>query len=490
MLAVILPWAADTLANGFAQQIQDAVGRGCTSTRAPANSSSRTRCRHASRTSSRTASSTSSGIGRRLSEVNVVAQLARGDGPRPPARRPDRPGHPRRAQAAADVQAPRRPDHRLEPDHRRLRGHRRAEAVDRGRPLEHHRLRDDRLRRPAARPPPSVAPGRAVPALPARHAPGVHRRPDDRARRVRLPAQRAARPEVAALPCRLSRRSWRRTRRSPATRSTPSRLTSTRASPAPTTASILDRVANTAFRPHKRLLDHVARRHPQRAGLHAARRTAGRLQRDHGFGPRRRPEPAEGRVHRRGRAGHREVGHRRQPRRGAVGPRHPDPPRHGLQGVHREPAQDRRDARRRDVQVLPRHRERRRAARRRDPRRGPPDPHDQHQPLHAREGAHGQGADRRHPRRQPRVGLLHRRPAGRAPGRGRQHRPDPRDCRQARRSRSASSSSRRSSARTAPTRSSSGSTTRSSSTGRRRSSGRPTTSSTSASSARSRSSTD
>ena len=133
-----------------------------------------------------------------------------------------------------------------------------------------------------------------------------------------------------------------------------------------------------------------------------------------------------------GRARHREVGHRRQPRRRAVGARAPDAPRDRLEGVHREPAQDRR-------QRAPARCSSTSATRRTstepldvvDPRRGAPDPDDQHQPLHAREGAHGQGPDRRHPRRQPRVGLLHRRPAGRAPGRGRQHGPDPRGRRQA-----------------------------------------------------------
>ncbi len=191
---------------------------------------------------------------------HVVAQLAERHGPRPPGRRPDRPGHPRRAEAAAELEAPRRHDHRLQPDHRRRLGrHRRAQAVDRGRPLEHHRLRHRRLRRQAARHAPSVAPGRAVPALPPGHAPRVLGRPGDRARCLRLPALRAARPEVAAVPRRLRRPP----RHEPGLHRRPGRrvrdLPRRSASPVPTKATILDRVAATAFKPHKRLLDHVAR---------------------------------------------------------------------------------------------------------------------------------------------------------------------------------------------------------------------------------------
>ena len=185
------------------------------------------------------------------------------------------------------------------------------------------------------------------------------------ARRLRLPPQRHARPEVAALPRRRSRRSWRRTRRSRATRRTPSidfleaRVVGPDDGSHPRSRR-LDRLpaAQAPARPRRA-------RHPQRARLHAPRRAAGRLQRDHGFGPRGRPEPAEGRLHRRRRARHREVGHRGQPRGRAVGARRSNAPRHRLEGVHGEPAQDRRHARRRDVQVLPRHRQRRRAARRR-----------------------------------------------------------------------------------------------------------------------------
>ena len=50
-----------------------------------------------------------------------------------------------------------------------------------------------------------------------------------------------------------------RTRPSPAIRSTRSPAISTPDWPAPTTGRSCDRVANTAFRPHKRLLDHVAK---------------------------------------------------------------------------------------------------------------------------------------------------------------------------------------------------------------------------------------
>ena len=399
-----------------------------------------------------------------------------------------RPGHPRRAQAAALVEAPRRHDHRLEPDDRRRRGHRRAQAVDRGRPLEHHRLRDRRLRRPAARPPPPVAAGRAVPALPARHAPGVLRRRRSRSTRAPTSTTRSTtRSRRSTTPT--SRRSWRRTRPSPATSSTPSRPSSTRASSARTTAPSSSESRNAAFRPHKRLLDHVARvirNEPvftlldeQLVAYNAIMdsvRGAGQNQQKVAFIVEGGPGTGKSVIAVNLVAELSALGLRTLH---VTGSKAFTENLRKIVGTRAE----------RDVQVLPRHRERRRAARRRHPRRGAPDPDDQHEPLHAGEGAHGQGPDRRHPRRQPRVGLLHRRPAGRPPGRGRQHRPDPRGGRQARRSRSASSSSRRSSARTAPTRSSSGSTTRSSSTGRRRSSGRWTTTSTSGSSARSASST-
>ena len=200
----------------------------------------------------------------------------------------------------------------------------------------------------------------------------------------------------------------------------------------PDDGSILDRVASTAFRPHKRLLDHVARVIKQRAGLHAPRRTAGRLQRDHGFGPVGRPEPAEGRVHRRGRARDREVGHRGQPRGRAVRARPADAapaparrpsPRTCARSSARGPARcsstsaTRRPSTSRSTSSS----STRRIASGRSARA-----------ASRPEGAHRQGPDRRHPRRQPRHGLLHRRPAGRAPGRGRQHGPDPRVGRQAR----------------------------------------------------------
>ena len=190
----------------------------------------------------------------------VLAELAVGDGHRPPAGRPHRPGRPRRAEAAADVEAARRAGHRIEPDHQgRLGRHRRAQAVDRGRPVEHHRLRRrDLRRRPREGQPPPVAPGRAVPALPARHAPGVHRR-RRRARRLRLPALRDARPQVAAVrpgvrgapgdePV-LHGRPGRRLRE----------LSRHAESPAPTTGRSSTESRTTAFRPHKRLLDHVAK---------------------------------------------------------------------------------------------------------------------------------------------------------------------------------------------------------------------------------------
>ena len=360
---------------------------------------------------------------------HVLAELPRRDGQRPPAGRSPRPGRPRRAQAAAVLEAPRRPDHGLEPDDRRRCGHRRAEAVDRGRALQRHRLRHRRLRRQASRRAPSVAPGRALPALPARHAPGVHRRAGDRARRLRLPALRAARPEVAALPRRLRDAPGHE----PVVRGRPdrtrSRPSSTPESPAPTTApssiasppppsartsacSTTSRASSATSRSSRCSTN--SRSPTTRSWIRSA--APARTSRRSPSSSRAGPAP----------------GSRSSPSTSSPScrPWHPDAPRHRLQGVHREPAQDRRRARGRDVQVLPRHRQRRRAARRRHPRRGAPDPDDQHQPLHAREGAHGQGPDRRHPRRQPRVGLLHRRPAGRAPGRGRQHRPDPRGRRQ------------------------------------------------------------
>ena len=81
---------------------------------------------------------------------------------------------------------------------------------------------------------------------------------------------------------------------------------------------------------------------------------------------------------------------------------------------------------------------------------------DQHEPLHAREGAHGQDPDRGHPRLDAGCRCSSSTTCRSSdPGEVGSTDLDPRGGRQARRSRSASSSSRRSSARTAPTRSSS-----------------------------------
>ena len=213
-------------------------------------------------------------------------------------------------------------------------------------------------------------------------------------------------------------------------------------------------------------------RDPPRAGLHAPRRTAGRLQRIVGSvrAPGQNQQKVAFIVAGGPGTGKSVIAVNLVAELSALEP--PDPSRHRLQGVHREPAQDRRPTRRRDVQLLPRHRpmstsrstpssSTRPIASGRSAPAGSP-----------REGAHGQGPDRRHPRCQPRsvffiddlqvvrpgeVGstdLIRRPPEARLDVR-------------------ASTSSRRSSARTAPTRSSTGSTTRSSLTGRRRCSGRP-----------------
>ena len=361
--------------------------------------------------------------------------------------------------------------------------------MDRGRPLQRHRLRDRRLRRQAARHAPPVAPGRALPALPARHASGVHRRSGDRPRCVRLPALRPARPERRRSTTPTSRRSSARTRHSPATSRMPSPRSSTLALAGPDDGAILDRVAATAFRPHKRLLDHVARviRNEPVFTLLDEQQVAYNAIMDSVRGAGQNQQKVAFIVAGGPGTGKSVIAVNLVAELSALGLRtlHVTGSKAFTENLRKIVG----TARQRDVQVLPRHRQRRRAARRRDPRRGAPHPLDQHQPLHAREGAHGQGPDRRHPRRQPRHGLLHRRPAGRPPGRGRQHRPDPRSCRQAL-------------ARGARVRAPGavplerlrlvhqvGRQHARDGSKRRRSSGPPTTSSTSASSARSRSST-
>ncbi len=201
------------------------------------------------------------------------------------------------------------------PDHRRFGGRRGAQAVDGGGPVEHHRLRDGGLRRPPRRPPSPLTPGRPVPALPDRHAPGLLRR-RDRPRRMRVPPLRAARSAVAAVPRQLrpapcdepvvlgGRAGRLRDLPRPAGRR-PGRRSDPR-------AGCGDRVqaSQAAARPR-------CPRHSQRAGVHAPRRAARGVQRDHRRGQRRRAEPSVGRLPRRGRTGYRQVGHRRQPRRGA-----------------------------------------------------------------------------------------------------------------------------------------------------------------------------
>ncbi len=356
--------------------------------------------------------------------------------------------------------------------------------MDRGRPLEHHRLRHGRLRRQAARHAPPVAAGRAVPALPPGHASGVLAT----ARSRSTPAPTSTTPSTT------------RRRRS----TTPTSRRSSRTNPSfagdqsdELATSSTQRVVGPGRRrdPRARRRDRLQaaqaparpRRpgHPQRAGLHAPRRTARRLQRDHGFGP-RRPARTSRRSCSSSRAGpgtgKSVIAVNLVAELSAL----------GLQTLHLTGSKAFTEnlrkivggAGRRAVQVLPRHRDRRPSkldvAILDEAHRIRTISTSRFTPAKARTGK-AQIDDILDSSRRRR--LLHRRPPGRPPGRGRQHRPDPRGGRQARRSRSASSSSRRSSARTAPIRSSSGSTTRSSSPGRRRSSGRWTTSSTSGSSA-------
>ena len=117
---------------------------------------------------------------------------------------------------------------------------------------------DRRLRRPPARPPPPVAPGRPVPALPA--STRTRRSPTARSPSTPAPTsttRSTTRSRRSTTPT--SRRSSRRTRPSPATSATPSRPSSTSASSARTTARSSTGSPATAFKPHKRLLDHVAR---------------------------------------------------------------------------------------------------------------------------------------------------------------------------------------------------------------------------------------
>ena len=114
------------------------------------------------------------------------------------------------------------------------------------------------LRRPEVDHSAPVAPGRPVPALPARHAPGVHRR----RRSPSTPAPTSTSPTHDP--------------KSPLYHADFATLLATNPSFAgdqiddfatyldarvagPDDGSILERVANSAFRPHKRLLDYVAR---------------------------------------------------------------------------------------------------------------------------------------------------------------------------------------------------------------------------------------
>ena len=111
-------------------------------------------------------------------------------------------GDPRRAEAAALVEAARRHGHRLQPDRRRRGRHRRAQAVDRRRPVEHHRLR---RRDFGGREVDHLHPSRQV-AQYQRYLLDTHPAftdGGDRARRVRLPPLRDLRPEVAAVRRRL-----------------------------------------------------------------------------------------------------------------------------------------------------------------------------------------------------------------------------------------------------------------------------------------------
>ena len=128
---------------------------------------------------------------------------------------------------------------------------------------------------------------------------------------------------------------------------------------------ILDTRRQRGLPPHKRLLDHVARvirNEPAFTLLDEQQVAYNAIMDSVRVG---RPEPAQGRVHRRGRARDREVGHRGQPRRRAG--------RRSASGRSTSPARRRSPrtsarssaAGRRAVQVLPRHRDRHRAARRR-----------------------------------------------------------------------------------------------------------------------------
>ena len=92
--------------------------------------------------------------------------------------------------------------------------------------------------------------------------------------------------------------------------------------------AILERVAATAFRPHKRLLDHVARviRNEPVFTLLDEQQVAYNAIMDSVRGAGQNQQKVAFIVARRAR--HREVGHRGQPRRRAVRARHPDAPRH------------------------------------------------------------------------------------------------------------------------------------------------------------------
>ena len=278
-----------------------------------------------------------------------------------------RPGHPRRAQAAALVEAARRPDHRLEP--RRPATPRSIVELKQWTEVGRSNITDcvtvDYGGRPRDAPPP-VAPGRAVPALPPRHAPGVHRRAGDRARRLRLPALRAARPEVAALPRRLRDAP----RHEPVVRRRPD---ATRSRPSST-----HRVAGPDEGAHPR----ARRQRPPSARTSACSTTSpasSATSRSSRCSTNSRSPTTRSWI--RSAAPARTSRRSRSSSQGGPGTgksviavnlvaelsdaRPPDAPRHRLEGVHREPAQDRRRPRRRAVQVLPRHRDRRRAARRR-----------------------------------------------------------------------------------------------------------------------------
>ena len=202
------------------------------------------------------------------SEVTSWRNSLRRHGERAPARRPDRPGDPRRAQAAAVVEAPRRADHRLEPDDRRLRGDRRAQAVDRGRPLEHHRLRHRRLRRPPARRSstrrarsrstsatcidthPAFSDG-AIDLDACAYLHNAQHDPKSPLYHADFATLLATNPSFAGDQRRRLRELPRRT-----------------ASSAPTTAPILDRVASTAFKPAQAPARPRRPGHPQRARVH------------------------------------------------------------------------------------------------------------------------------------------------------------------------------------------------------------------------------